>query len=176
MEDDSQVNTQTAQVDDLRLIALPSAVNCAEMFVRFTLAEWSLRDLVDETTQLTTALVTAAVDNANQDSAGFLTIRLRLSGDKLVAEVEDEQATLPPALAPGFAGGRCGSTALRGGGSLVWCEVPLPGGVSADAVPLPRRSRTKRHPMAEHAAEETAEIDPEVVKRLLSGLSNSDLR
>ncbi|MER7012466.1 ATP-binding protein [Saccharopolyspora sp. NPDC000359] len=170
------MNTQTAQVDDLRLIALPSAVNCAEMFVRFTLAEWSLRDLVDETTQLTTALVTAAVDNASPDSAGFITVRLRLSGDSLVAEVEDEQATLPPALASGFAGGRCGSTALRGGGSVVWCEVPLPGGVSADAVPLPRRSKTRRNPMAEHPAEETAEIDPEVVKRLLSGLSNSDLR
>lgn len=174
MEDDNQVNTQTAQVDDLRLIALPSAVNCAEMFVRFTLAEWSLRELIDETSQLTTALVTAAVDSANPETPGFITVRLRLSGDSLVAEVEDELANVPPALAPGFAGGRCGATALRGGGTLVWCELPLPGGVSANAVPLPRRSRSRRA-QAEHQVDETAEIDPEVIKRLLTGLSNSDL-
>nr|WP_308423988.1 ATP-binding protein [Saccharopolyspora subtropica] len=174
MEDDDQVNTQTAQVDDLRLIALPSAVNCAEMFVRFALAEWSLRELTDETTQLASDLVTAAVDSADPDTPGFLTIRLRLSGESLIIEVEDEQATIPPALAPGFANGRCGATALRGGGTLVWCEVPLPGGVSATAVPLPRRSRKRTAP-AERAAEETAEIDPEVIKRLLSGLSNTDL-
>ncbi len=175
MEDDNQVNTQTAQVDDLRLIALPSAVNCAEMFVRFSLTEWSLRDLIDETSHLTTALVTAAVDSAVPGSPGFLTVRLRLSGESLVAEVEDEQARVPPMLAPGFANGRCGATALRGGGTLVWCELPLPGGVSANAVPLPRRSR-KRGAPAEHPVEETAEIDPEVIKRLLSGLSKSDLR
>jgi hypothetical protein len=174
MEDDNQVNTQTAQVDDLRLIALPSAVNCAEMFVRFALAEWSLRELVDETAQLTAALVTAAVDSATPGNPGFITVRLRLSGESLVAEVQDEQATIPPALAPGFANGRCGATALRGGGTLVWCEVPLPGGVSANAVPLPRRGRTKRPVQAEHAAEETAEIDPEVIRRLLSGLSNPE--
>ncbi|MCI2420752.1 ATP-binding protein [Saccharopolyspora sp. K220] len=168
------MNTQTSQVDDLRLIALPSALNCTEMFVRFSLTEWSLRELIDETTQLAAALVTAAVDSADPDSPGFITVRLRLSGESLVAEVEDEQATIPPALAPGFAGGRCGATALRGGGTLVWCEVPLPSGVSANAVPLPRRSR-KRASQAEHHVEETAEIDPEVIKRLLSGLSNSDV-
>ncbi|WP_190823478.1 ATP-binding protein [Saccharopolyspora pogona] len=168
------MNTQTTQVDDLRLIALPSAVNCTEMFVQFTLAEWSLRELIDETSQLTTALVTAAVDSAAPDSPGFITVRLRLSGESLVAEVEDEQAKAPPAMAPGFANGHCGAAALRGGGVLVWCEVPLPGGVSANAVPLPRRSRNRRAGQAEHPVDETAEIDPEVIKRLLSGLSNSD--
>ncbi|MGP4019803.1 ATP-binding protein [Saccharopolyspora sp. 5N708] len=167
-------NTQTTQVDDLRLIALPSALNCTEMFVRFALAEWSLRELVQETMELAEALVTAAVDSADPDSPGFITVRLRLSGDSLVAEVEDEQGTIPPALAPGFAGGRCGATALRGGGTLVWCEVPLPRGVDANAVPLPRRSR-KRAGQNVHSVDETAEIDPEVIKRLLSGLSNSDM-
>jgi hypothetical protein len=167
------VNTQTAQVDDLRLIALPSAVNCAEMFVRFTLAEWNLRDLTDDANQLTSALVTAAVDSADQTNPGFLTIRLRLSGESLVAEVEDENGAVPPQLAPGFADGRCGSTNLQSGGTLVWCELPLPGGVKADSVPLPRRSRTNKRQQAT-SPEETAEVDPEVIKRLLSGLSNSD--
>src|SRR5579885_2638595 len=51
-EDDgrSRVNVHTTQIDDLQLIALPSAVNCAEMFVRFTVTEWSLRPLADEAT------------------------------------------------------------------------------------------------------------------------------
>ncbi|RRO19914.1 ATP-binding protein [Saccharopolyspora rhizosphaerae] len=168
------MNTQTAQVDDLRLIALPSAVNCTEMFVRFSLAEWSLREMVDTATQLTGALVTAAVDAADQKNPGFITVRLRLSGESLVAEVQDEQATVPPQLAPGFADGRCGATALRTGGTLVWCEMPLPSGVKADSVPLPRRSR-KKNAMAPQTTEETAEVDPEVIKRLLSGLSNGGL-
>lgn len=167
------MNTQTAQVDDLRLIALPSAVNCAELFVRFALTEWSLRSMVDEATQLAAQFVTAAVDSASPDSPGFITVRLRLSGESLVVEVEDEQATDPPALSPTLAGGHCGATALQGGGTLVWCELALPGGVSANSVPLPRRS-PKRSAPAEHPAEETAEIDPEVIKRLLTGLSKSD--
>ena len=42
------MNNQTSQVDDLRLVATPSAVNVAEMFVRFSLMEWSLRPLVPQ--------------------------------------------------------------------------------------------------------------------------------
>ncbi|GAA4883537.1 MULTISPECIES: ATP-binding protein [Saccharopolyspora] len=164
------MNTPTAQVDDLRLIALPSAVNCTELFVRFSLTEWSLRSMIDEACTLAAQFVTAAVDSADQESPGFITVRLRLSGESLVVEVEDESATEAPAVSPNLANGRCDSTALSGGGSLVWCELPLPGGVSADSVPLPRRS-PKRSAPAEGAAEVTAEIDPEVIKRLLTGLN-----
>lgn len=166
------MSTQTAQVDDLRLIALPSAVNCTEMFVRFSLSEWSLRSMVEETTTLAAQFVTAAVDSADHNAPGFITVRLRLSGEALVLEVEDEQGSEAPALDPALADGRCGATALSGGGTVVWCELALPGGVSADAVPLPRRSPGHTAP-AEKPTEETGEIDPEVIKRLLSGLTNT---
>ena len=46
--------------------------------------------------------------------------------------------------------------------------------MKADSVPLPRRSR-KKNAMAPQTPEETAEVDPEVIKRLLSGLSNGGL-
>ncbi|KEI45031.1 hypothetical protein [Saccharopolyspora rectivirgula] len=167
------MNAQTAQVDDLRLIALPSAVNCTEMFVRFALTEWSLTSLIDEASNLAAQFVTAAVDSADSDKPGFITVRLRLSGESLIIEVEDEQGTEAPALSPNLADGRCGSTTLQSGGTLVWCELQLPGGVSATSVPLPRRS-PKRSAPPEHPAEETAEIDPEVIQRLLSGLSKAD--
>jgi len=52
-----QVNAQTAQVDDLTLIALPTAVNCADLFVRFTLGEWRLRNMVDDCSSVACALV-----------------------------------------------------------------------------------------------------------------------
>lgn len=167
------MNPNTAQVDDLRLIALPSAVNCTDMFVRFSLSEWSLPSMTDTATQLASQLVTAAVDSADAQSPGFITIRLRLSGESLLIEVEDEQASEPPAMSPTLANGRCGARPRPDGGSVAWCELELPTGLSADSVPLPRRS-PKRTENSETPAEETAEIDPEVIQRLLTGLSKFD--
>ncbi len=167
------MNTSTAQVDDLRLIALPSAVNCTDMFVRFSLSEWSLPSLYETATQLASQLVTAAVDSANPKSPGLITVRLRLSGEALRIEVEDEEAAEPPEMSPHLADGRCGSRARTDGGCVAWCELDLPTGLSANSVPLPRRN-PKRSEQAETPAEKTSEIDPEVIQRLLTGLSKFD--
>jgi hypothetical protein len=140
------VNAHTAQMDDLVLVALPSAVNCAELFVRFALTEWSLRGLLDEATHAARQLVNAAVVNADPRSPGFLTVRLRLEGDRLVIEVDD--------------------------GRLAWHELPLPTGMSAAAVRLPRREQ-RRSPAAERLGDEPSEVDPQVIQRIFTALSRS---
>jgi hypothetical protein len=163
------VNSHTAQIDDLRLIALPSAVNCADLFVRFTLGEWSLHALRDEAANAVCELVTAAVDGTDPQAPGFITVRLRLRGDHLGIEVEDDQPGPAPDLSPTLAGGRAGVEA-RGRGKLVWCELTLPSGVEASAVPLPRRDRKKS---SGDQNVERAEVDPQVMERILSGLGGS---
>ncbi|QUH02634.1 ATP-binding protein [Saccharopolyspora erythraea] len=159
------MNAQTAQVDDLRLLAVPSAVNCTDLFVRFALAEWSLRPLVPEAVEVANQIVTAAVDVADPNSPGFITIRLRLTGECLVIEVEDD----PLGEAPQLAYQRSGVEYLRDGRRMVWCQLGLPTGVKANEVPLPRREK-KRSYVSE---DETAEVDPEVISRLLTGLNRS---
>ncbi|HEY8371988.1 MAG TPA: ATP-binding protein [Pseudonocardiaceae bacterium] len=166
------MNDQTAQVDDLRLAALPNAVNCTELFVRFALAEWSLRPLQDEAIQVACHLVSAAVEHADPKSPGFLTVRLRLRGDCLVIEVEDEQGLALGGVPDSLEGRRTGTVPLNNGGKLLWCELPLPQGMSASSVPLPRRE-PRKSPVAEQYADEPVGVDPEVMERIISALAKS---
>lgn len=163
------MNPETTQVDDLRLIALPSAKNCADLFVRFTLVEWRLRGLVDEVARVAGGLVGAAI-RQDTKNAGFVTVRLRLRGDGLVVEVEDEQPGPRPTEPPHFEDLRGGVEPFRGAGRLLWCEVPLPTGQTASAVPLPQRER-RPSAAAQRINEEEGEFDPQVWERLLAGLS-----
>lgn len=162
-----QVNAQTAQVDDITLIALPTAVNCADMFVRFTLGEWRLRNLMDETSNVACALVEAAIECADPNTSRLITLRLRLSGEYLVIELEAARFTMPP-TSPDL---RTGELPLGGGAKLIWCELPLPTGVKANAVPLPRRE-PRRSPAAEALGDEP-DVDPELIQRILFGLGGS---
>ncbi|MEU6156149.1 ATP-binding protein [Actinosynnema sp. NPDC047251] len=164
------MNAQTEQVDDLRLVALPTAVNVADMFVRFSLTEWRLRGMQDEAAQTVRRLVGAAVDVADPRAPGLLLVRLRLSGSHLVVEVEGYRVALPPELA----GGRAGLVDLTAGGRLVWCELTLPSGMSAAAVPLPRRE-PRRSPAAEKLGDEP-DVDPEIIQRILYGLGGAKER
>ncbi|HET6500923.1 MAG TPA: hypothetical protein VFG87_09205 [Amycolatopsis sp.] len=125
--------SQPTQVDDLRLVALPSAVNCAEMFVRFALVEWSLKPLIDDATLVMRHIVKSSVSGATSSRPQFLTIRLRLHGDCFVMEVDDDQFGEPPELR-GFT---ISAVSLPGGRRNVWCELPLTGGIAAA---LPRRA------------------------------------
>ncbi|MET0234954.1 MAG: ATP-binding protein [Kibdelosporangium sp.] len=165
------MNPQTTQVDDLRLVALPTAVNCADIFVKFALTEWSLRQLQDETSHVACELVNAVVQRSDTKVPGFITLRLRLHGDCLVVEVEDAAAT-PPVVPESLAGRQAGAVALPTGGNLVWCEVGLPSGISAKAVPLPRRE--KRKPPASAGGEpDQADVDDEFFERLLTKLNRA---
>ncbi|MEU3274937.1 ATP-binding protein [Saccharomonospora sp. NPDC006951] len=193
------MNRQTAQVDDLRLVALPSAVNCTDLFVRFSLTEWSLPIMFDDATKAARLLVQAVVDTTDARAPGFVTVRLRLSGDCLVIEVEDDQRARVHDTAPQVPGRRTGAVPLEGRGKLVWCEVPLPGGISADSVRLPhrgdRRSQTGEYTQqpegnpapARHSGEQggpqqalppwqqqSAGVDPALVDRVLVGLKRQE--
>lgn len=161
------MNGETVQVDDIKLTAQPSAVNCADLFVRFTLTEWSLQGMQQDTSKIACEVVDSVVRVADQSTPGFITVRLRLRDDCLVIEVTDEQPTQQGGLPAGLAGKRAGVEPVPGGGKLVWCELPLPYGVTASAVPLPRRERK-----ASRSSEpvEPAEVDPQVIQRILSGL------
>ncbi|TCO53606.1 ATP-binding protein [Actinocrispum wychmicini] len=167
------MDPQTTQVDDLRLVALPTAVTCADMFVRFALREWNLRQLQDETSFVARELVANVVERDSEVVPGFLTLRLRLHGDCLVVEVEDTEV-LPPVVPATLAGRQGGAVANPSGGNLMWCEVALPTGVNASAVPLPRRERRKPPTTAPSGyQDETADVDDEFFERLLSKLHRS---
>jgi hypothetical protein len=165
------VNTQTAQMDDLRLIALPSAVNCADLFARFTLTEWALRPLLDEACEVAKELVISAVGNADAHAPGFLVVRLQLRGGNLLIEVEDQEFTTPT-LTSALAGKESGVQQRNGRGNVLWCQLNLPTGLTASSVPLPRRER-RRSPAAEALAGEPDELDPQFMERILFGLNRS---
>ncbi|GAB2970308.1 hypothetical protein LWP59_14820 [Amycolatopsis acidiphila] len=161
---------QTTQVDDLRLVALPSAVNCAEMFVRFALAEWSLRELVGEATRITRHLVSSSVEGSKTGAPRFLTVRLRVHGDALVIELDDDLTGEPPELP----GAQINAVTLPGARRNVWSELPLPTGMSAAAVPLPQRSRN-RTPPVEHTSEQPrVDADSQILQRVLYGLNRGN--
>jgi hypothetical protein len=166
------VNARTEQVDDLRLVALPSAVNCAELFARFALAEWSLRPMQEEAAHVLGSLVGSVVKTSNHKAPRFITLRLRLSGNMLVLEVECDPHSPRPAATSALQGRHTGVLQLDDGCTLLWCELPLPTGMTASAVPLPRRER-RRSPAAENLPPEATEVDPQVMERLLYGLGGS---
>jgi hypothetical protein len=161
---------QTTQVDDLRLVALPTAVNCAEMFVRFALAEWSLRELVSEATRITRHLVSSSVEGAKTATPRFLTVRLRLHGDALVIELDDDLNGEPPELP----GAQINAVKLPGARRNVWSELPLPTGLSAAAVPLPQRAPNCA-PAPEYAPEQPRmDADSQILQRVLYGLNRGN--
>ena len=162
------MDSQTQQVDDLRLVALPSAVNCTEIFVRFTLAEWSLQTLENEAIRLAKHLVNGTVEYNDPDRPSMLTVRLRLTGNDLVVEVEADRAGSPPA----GAGRRAGLATLTNGLQLSWCTVALPPGLSAPSVPLPRR--TRRPSPAAAALGPQDDVDDDVLRRIMFGLGGAE--
>lgn len=170
------MNPPTTQVDDLQLIALPTAVNCAELFVRFTLTEWSLRALGDDASAVACELVRSAVRNADARQPNMITVRLRLRGDVLVVELQDDYAILMPKVPDGLVGYHTGVIPLRGRGALIWCEVRLPTGLAASGVPLPRRERRRSPAAAEIGDDEGPGMDPEVIERILLGLNREPNR
>lgn len=166
------MNARTAQFDDLRLVALPTAVNCTDLFVRFTLAEWCLQSMLDDVTDTANRLVKHAVAGADPKTPGIIAVRLRLRGDNLIVEIEgDGGQTLE--VPPGLAEQHAGVTSLDNGGQIVWCELPLPGGTDAYEVPLPRRGTTKPVPIEPRGEDESAEMDPQVMERILAALAGA---
>jgi hypothetical protein len=168
------VNRQSTQVDDLQLVALPNAVNVAQMFVRFAVSEWSLRPMADDAAEVVAGLVGTAVREAGQEIPEMITVRIELDGESLVIEVEDQHLAVQGTKPGAPSGLRCGVAPRRGGGRVLWCELPLPGGMTADSVPLPKRER-RPSPEAKRLADEGEPmgVDPQVIERIMTALSRS---
>jgi hypothetical protein len=168
------VRDQTVQVDDLKLVALPSAVNCADLFVRFTLVEWRVESMVPEVRRAAEAMIRSVVGNPDKKAVPtMLLFRLRLSGNSLAVEIEDDRRTPTLKVPRSLSGPNSGVTLLSTGKQLIWCEVPLPKGMDATVVPLPRRGTTRAAaqsapPPAEIPAAE--DLSPDVMERILEGL------
>ncbi|OLT43103.1 histidine kinase [Saccharomonospora sp. CUA-673] len=169
------MSTHTAQVDDIRLVAVPSALNCAAMFAEFSLSEWQLPMLRETTSEAVRTLVQNVLDHA-QGRTGFVSVRLRLKGDCLVIEVEDDQLANAHDDAPVIEGRRTGAMPVQGRGKLVWCEIPLPPGMSATQVRLPHRGERRNLPpeAAAAAPEPPSNVDPSLADRVLVGLKNRE--
>lgn len=171
------MSTHTAQVDDIRLVAESSALNCAAMFVEFSLSEWQLPMLRETTSEAARALVQNVLDHAEGRTPGFVNVRLRLKGDCLVVEVEDDQLAHAHDDAPVIEGRRTGAVPVQGRGKLVWCEVPLPPGMSAPQVRLPHRGERQNLPpeaAASSPSEAPQAVDPALADRVLVGLKNRE--
>jgi hypothetical protein len=168
------VRDQTVQVDDLKLVALPSAINCADLFVRFTLVEWRVESMVPEVRRTTEALIKAVVGSPDlKATPTMLLFRLRLSGNSLAIEIEDDRRSPALVIPRSLSGPNSGVQQLSSGKQLIWAEVPLPKGMDATVVPLPRRGTTRAAaaaapPPAEIAAAD--DLSPDVMERILDGL------
>lgn len=176
------MNPETLQVDDIRLVALPTAVNCAELFIRFALSEWSLKAMLDEASDVARDLTDAAVEVADPKRPAFITVRARVHSDRLVIEVESSRPTRKPDNLNGPNGWRAGIVALRGTHQLAWCELPLPTGMDASSVPLPRRHHRRAAPAAAEREPQqqlddlrhTSDVDEAVMRRILFRLGRPE--
>ncbi|WP_026423697.1 hypothetical protein [Actinokineospora inagensis] len=164
------MNNRTEQMDDLQLVALPTAVGCTEMFVRFSATEWKLRPLRDAAAEAGRNLAKAVVAAVDPARPGMLTARIRVAGPDLVIEIETPPVVRVPPVPDGP---RVGVTQLGVGRYLLWASLPLPAGMSASAVPLPRRQRKPSPAAAIEAARDPLPDDgDDVMQRILFGLAN----
>ncbi|MEV5718215.1 ATP-binding protein [Amycolatopsis mediterranei] len=162
------MSAHTSQMDDIRLVAQPSALPVTELFVRLILTDWSLLPMVEQVTATARRLVEAVVDASDPKAPAFVTLRLRLRAEVLSIEVDDDIPGRPdPQARPGE---RLGVEPADGGGRTTWCELPLPGGMTARQVRLPRR-QDRRTLVDEPVSGDPVAADPEVLERLLTRLS-----
>lgn len=155
-------------MDDIRLVAQPSALPVTELFVRLILTDWSLLPMLEQVTATAKRLVGAVVDASDPKAPAFVTVRLRLHAEVLSIEVDDDVPGRPDT--PARAGERQGVAPADGGGRTTWCELPLPGGMTARQVRLPRR-QDRRTLVDEPVSGDPVAADPEVLERLLTRLS-----
>jgi hypothetical protein len=148
------LSAHTSQMDDIRLVAQPSALPVTELFVRLILTDWSLLPMLEQVTGTAKRLVQAVIDASDPKAPAFVTLRLRLRAEVLSVEVDE----------------RMGVSPADGGGRTTWCELPLPGGMTARQVRLPRR-QDRRTLVDEPVSGEPVAADPQVLERLLTRLS-----
>jgi anti-sigma regulatory factor (Ser/Thr protein kinase) len=174
--------------DGLTLAALPTAVGCARMLVRFDLGQWGVRAVMDEAELVVSELVTNAVKTTGVmdteprwtelTDLALLKVRLVLTQSSLFIEVWDRDPTLPVLKEPTLdaESGRglfiveatCRRWDVfhpRSGGKVVWGELPIPHGTFTPTG-LP-----KRHPAPGPRRPSEVMQDPELLRRVRDGLN-----
>jgi hypothetical protein len=146
---------------DLHLAAVPTAVGCAQLFVKYTLGSWRLDELTEPVSQIVTELVTRAVFTtgiadhdprwAELDELKLITVRLLVIEQLFVVEVADADPAFggdgekPLVVVPSLCK-RWSYYAPKVGGKVIWGELLLdssaPSGFDQTLEivrPLPRR-------------------------------------
>ena len=171
--------------NQLTLAAVPTAVVCARLLVRYQLQEWRIsQQLVSTAERIAEILVTQAVATTGitelhptfskaYDHLTLLVIRLRLLAQSIVIEVWDSSPE-PPTPFPSMAGVRSNYYPRRTGGKVVWCELDISRQSLLDDTielppPLPRRKPNIGPP---HPIERMN--DPAILRQVLEGLQALD--
>jgi hypothetical protein len=176
--------------DDLGLVALPTAVSCARMFVKYTLDNWKASPfvvadalaVVGELVALSveeTGLLDDEVRWSELDYVNRIVVRLLGFPRHIVIEVWDaasEPAVLPieePATRPtglhlvDVLAGMWGSTASPRG-RLTWAELPVYDRTEAGLPIRRRRRRMQPTTVAEPMSQPV--VDEELLRRVRDGL------
>lgn len=142
-------DNQPLFIDGLTLAALPTAVACARMLVRYALGQWGIRAVMDEAELVVSELVTNAVKTTGVmdteprwtalTDLALIKVRLVLTKSNLYVEVWDRDPSLPALKEPTLdaENGRglfiveatCRRWDVfhpRSGGKVVWGELPIP--------------------------------------------------
>jgi hypothetical protein len=168
------------RVYELVLVAIPSAVTCARLLVRYVARRWRLDRSCEK--QLGVAaealvrhgVVTAGCQDEPARSYGvpetpcLIVFRLYLTPRDVVAEVWDSGTEVPEPF-PAIDAEDCGCDLPRRGMRVMWCAVRL--GIAAHdievrtAAGIPRRQRLPGPTRASVAMR-----DPTLLQRILNGL------
>lgn len=191
--------------DEQLLAALPSAVGCARRFARHTLEQWQLQDLADTAEAVLATVVGDAVARTGLivEHPGYadlygtplnlLAVRLRAIGERVLIEVQDDDATPPwprdekaPVAEPGHS--RLGASPVaydrgRTGGTVARVELGISLAGTLDDTPapgLPQRIPARRL-LSSSGGPIDVERDPNLLQRVLKGLQqgsspNRDVR
>jgi len=184
-----QMRDQPRFVDTLDLVALPTAVAVARMFIADTLTRWHALFVEDYMETLAVELVTLSVSATRPaegtswtDIAELNPIKLRLLGYRRhivfeVTDVHDEALVLPnDRYVDESAGlGLVDALADRWGsfvaprGRVIWAELAVYARTQAG---LPKRER-EPSPSSPHSAAQSANpADPELLRRIRDGLES----
>ena len=179
---------------EMRFAALPTAIICAQLFIKFTLQTWRLDEISDSAQRIVTELVTRAVKTTgisdpnphwiDPQDLTVIGVRVVVVERRLILEVADSDPTLAmeteshrlhvvPSLCK-----RWDCYRPPTGGKTIWCELLL--GMSQDIAPdatqeiprqLPRRIRNQD--FADVDPIETFS-DPRLLRQIRDGLRGID--
>jgi hypothetical protein len=183
------MHERSRRVDDLGLVALPTAITCARLFVTYTLDSWELSSFVlADALVVATELVTLAVEEtgvaddvvrwSELEQLNSIVVRLLGFPNHVVIEVWDvanEPMTLPDEELPPFPEGlqlvditasKWGSHATRRG-RVTWAELAVHARTESG---LPIRRRKTPPPPAHDDAAAAPTIDDDLLRRVRDGL------